>query len=100
MNEERIARIAEPGGPKLKMQSGDPAMNHIGQHKAPADPDPKLVECAIAKVLEIAQRQGISAGDFVRMLDSGMRISDFLVFLNAVDILADADHTVNCDTAN
>ncbi len=75
-------------------------MKNIGQRKPPAEPDPELVECAIAKVLEIARRQGISAGDFVRMLDSGMQISDFLTFLNAVDILTDASPTIDCHTAN
>jgi hypothetical protein len=35
-------------------------MSSIGQHKAPAEPDPVLVERAIVKVLEIAQHQGLS----------------------------------------
>jgi len=72
-------------------------MNNIGQHKPPSEPDPELVECAIAKVLEIARRQGITADDFIQLLDSGMRISDFL---NVVDILTDAGHTIDCDFAN
>ncbi len=66
-------------------------------NKPPAEPDLELVECAIAKVLEIAQRQGITADDFIQMLDSGMRISDFL---NVVDILTDAGHTIDYDVAN
>lgn len=74
-------------------------MNTIGQCK-PAEPDPELVERAIAKMLEIAQRHGITAADFIQMLDSGMRISDFLIFLNAADILTDAGHTIDCDTVN
>jgi hypothetical protein len=65
-------------------------------NKPLAEPDPELVECAIAKVLEIAQRQGITADDLIQMLDSGMRISDFL---NVLDILTDAGHTIDCDIA-
>jgi hypothetical protein len=57
-------------------------MNNIGQHQPSAEPERHLVECAIVEVLEIAQRQGITAADFVRMLDSGMRISDFLNAMN------------------
>ncbi len=72
-------------------------MNNIGQHKPPSEPDPELVGCAIATVLEIAQRQGISADDFIQLLDSGMRISDFL---HVVDILTDAGHTIDCNIAN
>jgi hypothetical protein len=72
-------------------------MNNIGQRQLPAEPDPELVECAIVKVLEIAQRQGISAADFIQMLNSGMRISDFL---NAVDILTAAGDAFDCDTVN
>jgi len=85
-------RIAEPDGPKFEDVIGSLVMN-----KLPSEPDPELVECAIAKVLEIAQRQGITAADFIQMLDSGMRISDFL---NAVDILTDAGDTIDCDIAN
>ena len=66
-------------------------MNNIGQ---PAQPNRELVERAIAEVLGIAQRQGITPADFVRMLDSGMRMSDFLT---AVDPLTNADRAVDCD---
>ncbi|MGB6387604.1 MAG: hypothetical protein WBD25_05500 [Terriglobales bacterium] len=62
-------------------------MNNFGQYEQPAEPPPGLVECAIAKVLEIAQGQGITVADFVHMLDSGMKISDFL---KAMDNVADA----------
>ena len=55
-------------------------MNNIGQ---PAPPKRELVERAIAEVLGIAQRQGITPADFVRMLESGVRMSDFLT---AVDL--------------
>ena len=48
-------------------------MNNI---KQPAQPKWELVACAMAEVLGIAQRQGITPADFVRMLDSGMRMSD------------------------
>ena len=61
-----------------------------------AEPDPKLVESAIVKVLEIAQFHGITAVDFIQMLDSGMRIPDFL---NSVDFFA-TGRAVHCDTDN
>jgi len=66
-------------------------MNNTGQ---PAQPNRELVECAIVEMLEIAQCQGITAADFVQMLDSGMRISDFL---NAMDVFTNADHTIDRD---
>jgi hypothetical protein len=69
-------------------------MNNIGERKPPAEPNRDLVECAIVEVLEIAQRQGITAADFIRMLDSGMRISDFL---NATNVLANGGHAIDCD---
>jgi hypothetical protein len=69
-------------------------MNIIRQHKPSAEPDRDLVECAIAEVLEIAQRQGLTAADFIRMLDSGMRISDFL---NATSVFADGGHAIDRD---
>ena len=59
-------------------------MNNIGRYKPPAEPEREIVESAIAKLLEIAECQGITAVDLIQMLDSGMRISDFL---NALDIL-------------
>jgi hypothetical protein len=55
-------------------------MNNIGK---PPEPNREVVERAIAEVLGIAQRQGITPADFVRMLDSGLRMSDFLT---AVDL--------------
>lgn len=72
-------------------------MNNIGQHKQPAEPNRELVERAIVQVLEIAHRQGISATDFIQMLDSGIRISDFL---NAIDVFTNAGPTVAGDTVN
>jgi hypothetical protein len=69
-------------------------MNNIGQHQPPAEPNRDLVECAIVEMLEIAQRQGIAAADFIRMLDSGMRISDFL---SAMNVSANAGHTTDCN---
>jgi hypothetical protein len=54
-------------------------MNNIGQ---PTQPNREVVECAIAEVLGIAQRQGITPADSVRMLDSGMQISHFLTAVN------------------
>jgi hypothetical protein len=65
-------------------------------HMRFAEPDPELVERAIVKVLEIAQLQGITAADFILMLDSGMQISDFL---NAADVFTNG-HTADCDTVN
>jgi hypothetical protein len=44
-----------------------------------AEPNRVLVECAITEVLQIAQRQGLTPADFVRLLDSGMPISDLLI---------------------
>jgi hypothetical protein len=47
-------------------------------------------------VLEIAQRHGITPADFVRLLDSGMRMSDFLTAMG----LTDASQTIDWDTVN
>jgi hypothetical protein len=66
-------------------------MNNIGQYP-PAEPDRELVECAIVEVLEIAQRQGITAADFIRMLDSGLRISDFLT---AIEESTNTGHAID-----
>jgi hypothetical protein len=49
-----------------------------------AEPNRVLVECAITEVLQIAQRQGLTPADFVRLLDSGMPISDLLSTINAL----------------
>jgi hypothetical protein len=68
------------------------AMNHLGQ---PAEPNRELVEWAIVEVLEIAQREGITAADFLQMLDSGMRVSDFLT---AMGIPTDAEDSSDCDS--
>ena len=38
--------------------------------------------------------QGITAADLIRMLDSGMRISDFL---NATNVFAEGGHTIDRD---
>jgi hypothetical protein len=64
-------------------------MNNIRQ---PAEPKPELVECAIVELLEIAQRQGITPADFIQLLDSGMRISDFLA---AMTPLANANDNID-----
>jgi hypothetical protein len=68
-------------------------MNNTGQ---PAQPNRDVVECAIVEVLEIAQRHGITPADFVRLLDSGMRMSDFLTAMD----LTDASQTIDWDTVN
>jgi len=67
------------------------AMNNIGRS---AEPNPELVECAIVELLYIAQRQGITPADFIQLLDSGMRISDFL---RAMAPFTNADHTMDSD---
>jgi hypothetical protein len=69
-------------------------MNNLGQHGPPAEPNRELVEHAIVRVLEIAQHQGITAADFIQMLDSGIRISDFL---NALNVSTNAGSTIECD---
>ncbi len=64
-------------------------MKNVGQ---PAQPSRELVQRAIAEVLGIALRQGITPADFVQMLDSGMRISDFVT---ATDPFTNADRTLS-----
>jgi len=71
-------------------------MNNIRQHNPPAEPDREFVEHAIVEVLEIAQRQGITAADFIQMLDSGMRISDFLT---AMDVSTNSHCTIDRDSS-
>jgi hypothetical protein len=68
------------------------AMNKIGQG---VEPKPELVECAIVALLDIAQRQGITPADFIQLLDSGMRISDFLA---AIKPLASGTDSIDCDS--
>jgi hypothetical protein len=58
------------------------------------EPDREVVERAIVELLGIAQRQGITPADLLRMLNSGMRIPDFL---SAIDPLTNADPTLYCD---
>lgn len=67
-------------------------MNSIRQ---PAEPKPEVVECAIVELLEIAQRQGITPADFIQLLDSGMRISDFLAALTPP---ANANDSLDCSS--
>jgi len=45
-------------------------------------------------MLEIAQRQGMTAANRIRMLDSGIRISDFP---NATNVFANVGHTIDRD---
>jgi hypothetical protein len=63
-------------------------MNNTGPHNPPVQPDRELVECAIVELLGIAERHGITAAHFIQMLDSGMRIADFLT---AMDELTNAE---------
>jgi hypothetical protein len=71
-------------------------MNNIGQYNPPTEPDREFVEHAIVEVLEIAQRQGITAADFIQMLDSGMQISDFLA---AMDVFTNSEGTIDRDSS-
>jgi hypothetical protein len=78
-------RIAQPDGLKFEAAFGKLRKRRLRTHPRryfmktqSAEPNREVVECAIAEVLGIAQRQGITPADFVRMLDSGMRMSDFL----------------------
>jgi hypothetical protein len=50
--------------------------------RQPSEPKPEVVECAIVELLEIAERQGLTAADFIQLLDSGMHVSDFLAALD------------------
>jgi hypothetical protein len=65
------------------------AMNNLGPRIPSEEPDRELIERAI----EIAHHHGISSADFIQMMDSGIRISDFL---NAMNMFADAAHTIDC----
>ena len=56
-------------------------MTNLGRAQ-PAEPDPELVMCAIAKVVELANSQGVSAEDIIRLLDAGMQMSDFLTAIH------------------
>jgi hypothetical protein len=67
-------------------------MNIIRQ---PAEPKPEVVEYALVELLEIAQRQGITPTDFIQLLDSGMRISDFLA---AMTPIANSNGSIDCDS--
>jgi hypothetical protein len=55
-----------------------------------AEPNREFVECALAEVLNIAERHGITPADFLRLLDSGMQMSDFLT---AIDRFVPAEGT-------
>jgi hypothetical protein len=58
------------------------------------EPDREVVERAIVELLGIAQGQGINPVDLLRMLDLGMRISDFMT---AIDPPTNSNHTAHCD---
>jgi hypothetical protein len=53
------------------------------------------VQCAIVELLELARQQGITPVDLIQLLDSGIRISDFLA---ALTVLANAKGGVGCDS--
>jgi hypothetical protein len=63
--------------------------------RQPAEPKPEIVECALVELLEMAERRGITPADFIQLLDSGMRISDFLA---AMTPLAHANNSIDCDS--
>jgi hypothetical protein len=71
-------------------------MNKIRQYTPAAEPHRELVECAIVGVLEMAQRQGITVADCIQMLDSGVRISDFLTAMNGSTT---TDHTIDSNSS-
>ena len=70
-------------------------MDSKSQRKRTTEPDRDLVESAIVEVLELANQQGITAAEFIQMLDRGMRMSDFL---NAMAEPRDPDRTSDSDT--
>ncbi len=47
------------------------------------------------ELLKIARRQDITPADFIQLLDSGMRISDFLAGMMP---LANANDSIDCDS--
>lgn len=67
-------------------------MNSLRQ---PKEPKAEVVEYAIVELLEIAQRQGITPRDFIELLESGMRISDFLA---AMTPLRNSNDKIDCDS--
>jgi len=67
----------------------------MNDSRQPAEPKLEVVQCAIVELLEIAQREGITPVDFIQLLDSGMRISDFLA---AMTPLANANASIECDS--
>ena len=54
----------------------------MNKSRQPTEPNPELMLCALAELLEIAQGQGITPADFMQLLDSGMHISDFLAAMS------------------
>jgi len=67
----------------------------MNSNREPAEPNPEVVECAIVELLEIARSQDITPADFILLLDSGMRISDFLA---AMTPLANVNDSIDCDS--
>lgn len=65
-------------------------MNNL---REPAEPQKEVVERAIVELLEIAQGHGITPAEFIQLLDSGMRISDFLA---AMTPRANANDGIDC----
>jgi hypothetical protein len=67
----------------------------MNSNRQPSEPNPQVVGCAIVELLEIARGKGITPADFIQLLDSGMRISDFLA---AMTPLANASDSFECDS--
>ena len=67
----------------------------MNSNRQPAEPNPEVVECAIVELLEITRRRDITPADFIELLDSGMRISDFLA---AMTPPANAKDSFDCDS--
>ena len=67
----------------------------MNSNRQPAEPNPEVVECAIVELLEMARCRGITPADFIQLLDSGMRISDFLA---AMTPIANANDSIDCNS--
>src|SRR5437660_11203293 len=71
------AKISENRVDVMCFTETHPRLRTMDNIQRPAEPKPALMVCAITELLEIAQRQGITPADFIQLLDSGMRVSDF-----------------------
>src|SRR5260370_7667521 len=88
--EDAIARLRKRPEPAFRTHPAlvsttnyKPMMNNIGQNEPPREPAPELVECAIAKALELAERPGITAAAVIHMLYFALSLSFFLTAIDA-----------------